>query len=109
MDEEHLAAALRYVSLNPVRARLVARAQDWRWSSTSGHLRGKADSVTAVRPVRDRFPRREGLDGNRGRDRNRPVGASRSEIVLLSISRGCLPDGLFAGCLNAKPHASHDD
>jgi REP element-mobilizing transposase RayT len=30
MDEEHLAAALRYVSLNPVRARLVACAQDWR-------------------------------------------------------------------------------
>src|SRR6266446_5375832 len=29
MDEEHLAAALRYVSLNPVRARLVERAQDW--------------------------------------------------------------------------------
>jgi hypothetical protein len=26
MDEDHLAAELRYVSLNPVRARLVARA-----------------------------------------------------------------------------------
>ena len=43
MDEEHLAAALRYVSLNPVRARLVERAQDWRWSSTRAHLRGKDD------------------------------------------------------------------
>jgi putative transposase len=32
MDERHLAAALRYVSLNPVRARLVQRAQDWRWA-----------------------------------------------------------------------------
>jgi putative transposase len=31
MDEEHLAAAVRYVSLNPVRARLVERPQDWRW------------------------------------------------------------------------------
>ena len=30
MDEEHLAAALRYVSLNPVGARLVDRARDWR-------------------------------------------------------------------------------
>ncbi|MFK4523111.1 REP element-mobilizing transposase RayT [Bradyrhizobium japonicum] len=30
MDEKHLAAALRHVSLNPVRARLVERAQDWR-------------------------------------------------------------------------------
>jgi putative transposase len=57
MDEEHLAAALRYVSLNPVRARLVERAQDWRWSSTRAHLRGKDDGLTALPPIRDRFPR----------------------------------------------------
>ena len=56
MDEEHLAAALRYVSLNPVRARLVPRAQDWRWSSTRAHLRGREDGVTALAPIRDRFP-----------------------------------------------------
>jgi putative transposase len=29
MDEDHLLAAARYVPLNPVRARLVARPQDW--------------------------------------------------------------------------------
>jgi putative transposase len=57
MDEEHLAAALRYVSLNPVRARLVQRAQDWRWSSTRAHLRGKDDGVTQLAPIRQRFPR----------------------------------------------------
>src|SRR5258708_3260394 len=56
MDEQHLAAALRYVSLNPVRARLVQRAQDWRWSSTRAHLRGKDDGLTALAPIRDRFP-----------------------------------------------------
>ena len=56
MGDEHLAAALRYVSLNPVRARLVERAQDWRWSSTSAHVRGKHDGVTALAPIRDRFP-----------------------------------------------------
>ena len=55
MDEEHLAAALRYVSLNPVRARLVERAQDWRWSSTRAHLRGKDDGLTALKPIRDRI------------------------------------------------------
>lgn len=55
MDEQHLAAALRYVSLNPVRARLVERAQDWRWSSTRAHLRGRDDGITALRPIRDRF------------------------------------------------------
>jgi putative transposase len=56
MDEAHLAAALRYVALNPVRARLVQRAQDWRWSSTRAHLRGKSDGITALKPIRQRFP-----------------------------------------------------
>jgi putative transposase len=56
MDEDHLAAAMRYVSLNPVRARLVARAQDWRWSSTRAHLTGKDDGITARAPIRERFP-----------------------------------------------------
>jgi putative transposase len=40
-----------------VRARLVRRAQDWRWSSTRAHLRGKEDGLTALAPIRDRFPR----------------------------------------------------
>jgi hypothetical protein len=52
-----LAAALRYVSLNPVRARLVARAQDWCWSSTRAHLTGKDDGITARAPIHQRFPR----------------------------------------------------
>ncbi len=56
MDEEHLVAALRYVSLNPVRARLVERAQDWRWSSTRAHLSGKDDGITARRPIKERIP-----------------------------------------------------
>jgi putative transposase len=56
MDEEHLAAALRYVSLNPVRARLVGRARDWRWSSVRAHLGWRDDGVTALAPVRERYP-----------------------------------------------------
>ena len=56
MDEEHLAAALRYVSLNPVRARLVDRARDWRWSSVRTHLGGRDDGVTARAPVCERYP-----------------------------------------------------
>ncbi len=57
MDENHLAAALRYIALNPVRARLVERAQDWEWSSLHAHLTGKGDGVTAIAPVLARFPR----------------------------------------------------
>jgi putative transposase len=47
MDEEHLMAAARYVGLNPVRARLVARAEDWRWSSVKAHLEGQDDGLRA--------------------------------------------------------------
>jgi len=57
MDEEHLIAAVRYVSLNPVRARLVKRAEDWPWSSVRAHLAGADDSLASVRPVLDRVGR----------------------------------------------------
>jgi putative transposase len=55
MDEAHLGAALRYVALNPVRARLVERAEDWPWSSVHAHL-GRDDGVTRTAPVLDRYP-----------------------------------------------------
>jgi putative transposase len=56
MDEDHLAAALVYVMHNPVRARLVERAQDWRWSSARAYQRGVSDPLTQTRPVLERFP-----------------------------------------------------
>src|SRR3954447_21220315 len=56
MDEAHLGAAVRYVALNPVRARLVAQAQDWRWSSVHAHLAASPDGVTTIAPVLERYP-----------------------------------------------------
>jgi putative transposase len=38
MDEAYLWAALRYVEQNPVRAGMVARAEEWAWSSAAAHL-----------------------------------------------------------------------
>jgi putative transposase len=51
MDEPHLIAAVRYASLNPVRARLVAHAKEWPWSSVRAHLAGRDDELVAVAPV----------------------------------------------------------
>lgn len=51
MDEGHLVAAARYVSLNPVRARLVARSEDWAWSSVRAHLAGRDDGLVRVSPI----------------------------------------------------------
>ena len=38
MDDSHWETALRYVELNPVRARLAKSAEDYRWSSARAHL-----------------------------------------------------------------------
>jgi putative transposase len=47
-------AAVCYVDLNPVRARLVSRAEDWPWSGALAHLAGVDDNLVTVRPVLDR-------------------------------------------------------
>ena len=54
MDEAHLLAATRYVELNPVRAGLVEKPQDWAWSSARAHLRGHDDDLVKVAPLLDR-------------------------------------------------------
>ena len=51
MDEAHLRACARYVELNPVRARLVRRARDWRWSSARAHLAGEDDGLVRTAPL----------------------------------------------------------
>jgi putative transposase len=39
-DDDHLVTVLRYVERNPLRAELVARAEDWKWSSLPGWRSG---------------------------------------------------------------------
>lgn len=41
MDDAHLMAAVRYVENNPVAARIVADAGDYRWSSARSHVAGR--------------------------------------------------------------------
>jgi len=39
-DDDHLVTVLRYVERNALRAEMVARAEDWKWSSLPGWLSG---------------------------------------------------------------------
>ena len=79
MDEPHSLAALRYVALNPVRARLVRRAQDWRWSSTRALLdRARGDGITDIAPVLERAPDFAGLLAA-GEDEDMSIALRRSE------------------------------
>jgi putative transposase len=55
MDDAHTEAALRYVLLNPVRARLATKAEAWRWSSAKALIKGRDDGLTAGTEVRDQF------------------------------------------------------
>lgn len=64
MDEPHLIACARYVELNPVRAGLARRPEDWPWSSARAHLDGAADGLADPAPLLERWPDwRAVLDG----------------------------------------------
>jgi putative transposase len=85
MDEQHLLAAVRYVELNPVRAKLCRRAEHWVWSSALAHLNGTDDALVTVAPMLERISNwanyldttesAERLDALRGYSRTgRPAG-----------------------------------
>jgi putative transposase len=54
LDEQYLLAAVRYVELNPVRARLVERPWQYAWSSAAAHLRKRDDVLVRVKPMLSR-------------------------------------------------------
>ena len=51
MDERYLLVAARYIELNPVRARLVDKPEDYKWSSAAAHLKGKDDLLVITKPL----------------------------------------------------------
>jgi putative transposase len=51
MDDEHLLAAIRYVERNPVRAKMVVRAEDYSWSSAAAHCGLRSDPILSPLPL----------------------------------------------------------
>lgn len=49
LDESYLWAAVRYVERNPVRAKLVRKAENYRWSSAGAHCQLRQDPVLTRR------------------------------------------------------------
>lgn len=47
-DDEHFLTVCRYVEQNPLRAGLVQRAEDWRWSSLHASSTGTAKKTKVV-------------------------------------------------------------
>jgi len=54
MDEPHTIAAARYIELNPVRAGLAGRADQYAWSSARAHLARQDDALVSVAPLLSR-------------------------------------------------------
>ncbi len=50
LDEAYLWAAIRYVERNPVRARMVRKAENYRWSSALAHCGLRPDGVLTTKP-----------------------------------------------------------
>jgi len=55
MDHKYLMAAVRYVAMNPVKAGLVRRPDQYRWSSAATYLSGKSDPLTSVSALNKRI------------------------------------------------------
>ncbi len=51
MDETYLLSAVKYIELNPIRAKLVKQPEKYKWSSASAHLLGRDDELVKTRPL----------------------------------------------------------
>jgi putative transposase len=101
MDERHLLAAVRYVELNPVRAGLCRRPEDWPWSSANAHLGRGVDPLVDPGPMLERVgnwaeylgqsPVVTDLESLRRHGRTgRPAGSDAFISALEQVSGRCL-------------------
>ncbi len=51
LDEQYLIATARYIELNPVRAGIVKKPENYKWSSAQAHLQGEDDILVKVEPL----------------------------------------------------------
>ena len=79
-DDEHLVTVLRYVERNALRAELVARAEDWKWSSLPGWISRDPFLYQGKLAVRDK----KWLTRV-----NEPLSAGDLQRLRHAVSRGC--------------------
>ncbi len=89
LDDRYLAGLIRYIHMNPVRAKLVATPQDWPWSSFKP---GPDDSVNPL--DFDPWPK----DATRNFDLTRDLETPRTDLAALAVKiesqTGVSPDEL---------------
>lgn len=55
-EDKHLIDLIRYVEQNPLRAKLVNRAEDWRWGSLYWRMSGSPQSKKLIDPLPTQLP-----------------------------------------------------
>ena len=80
--DEHFLAVARYVERNPLRAKLVERAEEWRWSSLWRRSQGDPQHVAFLSEWPVVRPR------NWVARTNRPETATELEVLRCSVQRG---------------------
>jgi putative transposase len=79
-DDEHLQTVLRYVERNALSAELVARAEDWKWSSLPGWMTRDPLLYRDKPPVRDK----KWLTRV-----NEPLSTGELQRIRNAVARGC--------------------
>ena len=51
LDDDYLWAAMRYVERNPIRAKMVRKAENYRWSSAGWHCGLRPDPLLTTKPT----------------------------------------------------------
>ena len=93
MDKKYLLAAVRYVAMNPVKAGLSKRPEQYRWSSAAAYLSSKVDSLVrthVLNKIIDDWPEyfKEGVDSmlaerlRKHEHTGRPLGSEKFVLRL---------------------------
>ena len=99
MDDRHMMFAVRYIECNPVKAGLVATAEQWRWSSARAHIDQVDDGLTDWLELRQHVPNwramlADGLDAGAIIETalriGRPLGQPRT-VPLGTVPKGTVP------------------
>jgi putative transposase len=92
-QDQHLLAVLRYIERNPLRARLVRRAENWRWSSLAARL-GDAEQPALLCGMPQPLP------ANWLGHVNEPESPAEVDRIRISVNRSA-PFGDNRWCRNA--------
>src|SRR6056297_219576 len=61
MDDNYLLSCTKYIELNPVRAGLVKRPEEWPFSSARAHIEGRDGILIKSKPMTDRISKPWGM------------------------------------------------